>query len=160
VAATVAFGMGIDKPDVRYVFHTDLPSSIEAYYQEIGRAGRDGKEADVHMLFGAGDIRLRKQFIEQEDNSDEDHKRREVSRLNSLITYAEASTCRRQTLLQYFGEETESLKQVKDTANLTLLTSSLAKRPKSLLKPTTMKSVLLRKARILLAQNGKVSCVR
>ena len=107
VAATIAFGMGIDKPDVRYVFHTDLPSSIEAYYQEIGRAGRDGKEADVHMLFGAGDIRLRKQFIEQEENSDEDHKRREVSRLNSLITYAEASTCRRQTLLQYFGEESE-----------------------------------------------------
>lgn len=107
VAATVAFGMGIDKPDVRYVFHTDMPSSIEAYYQEIGRAGRDGKEADVHMLFGAGDIRLRKQFIDQETNSDEDHKRREVSRLNSLIIYAEASTCRRQTLLQYFGEEIE-----------------------------------------------------
>lgn len=107
VAATVAFGMGIDKPDVRYVFHTDLPGSIEAYYQEIGRAGRDGKEADVHMLFGAGDIRLRKQFIEQETNSSEDHKRREVSRLNSLITYSEASTCRRQTLLAYFGEETK-----------------------------------------------------
>ena len=105
VAATVAFGMGIDKPDVRYVFHTDLPASIEAYYQEIGRAGRDGKEADVHMLFGAGDIRLRKQFIEQENNSSEDHKRREVSRLNSLITYAEASSCRRQSLLAYFGED-------------------------------------------------------
>lgn len=110
VAATVAFGMGIDKPDVRYVFHTDLPSSIEAYYQEIGRAGRDGKEADVHMLFGAGDIRLRNQFIEQESASSEDHKRREVARLNSLITYAEASSCRRQTLLAYFGEETEPCK--------------------------------------------------
>ena len=106
VAATVAFGMGIDKPDVRYVFHTDMPSSIEAYYQEIGRAGRDGKEADVHMLFGAGDIRLRKQFIEQETGSSEDHKRREVSRLGSLVTYAEATGCRRQTLLNYFGEET------------------------------------------------------
>ena len=105
VAATIAFGMGIDKPDVRYVFHTDLPASIEAYYQEIGRAGRDGKPADVHMLFGAGDIRMRKQFIEQETNSGEDHKRREISRLNSLITYAEASSCRRQTLLNYFGEE-------------------------------------------------------
>lgn len=110
VAATVAFGMGIDKPDVRYVFHTDLPSSIEAYYQEIGRAGRDGKEADVHMLFGAGDIRLRNQFIEQESASSEDNKRREVARLNSLITYAEASSCRRQTLLAYFGEETEPCK--------------------------------------------------
>jgi len=106
VAATIAFGMGIDKPDVRYVFHTDLPSSIEAYYQEIGRAGRDGNKADVHMLFGAGDIRLRKQFIEDETGSDEAHKRRELSRLNSLITYAEASSCRRQTILNYFGEET------------------------------------------------------
>ena len=117
VAATVAFGMGIDKPDVRYVFHTDLPSSIEAYYQEIGRAGRDGKEADVHMLFGAGDIRLRNQFIEQETNSDEDHKRREISRLNSLITYAEASTCRRQTLLAYFGEESEPCKNCDNCLN-------------------------------------------
>ncbi|KAG1700463.1 ATP-dependent DNA helicase RecQ [Nymphon striatum] len=110
VAATVAFGMGIDKPDVRYVFHTDLPASIEAYYQEIGRAGRDGKDADVHMLFGAGDIRLRKQFIEQESNSSEDHKRREISRLNSLITYAEASSCRRQTLLGYFGEDAKTVR--------------------------------------------------
>lgn len=108
IAATIAFGMGIDKPDVRFVFHTDLPSSMEAYYQEIGRAGRDGLEADVHMLFGAGDIRLRKQFIDQEEASDEDHKRRELSRLGSLIAYAEATSCRRQTLLSYFGEDTRA----------------------------------------------------
>ena len=106
VAATIAFGMGIDKPDVRFVFHTDLPGSVEAYYQEIGRAGRDGQPADAMMVFGAGDIRLRRQFIEQED-TDDDHRRREVSRLNSLVTYAEAQGCRRQTLLAYFGDSTE-----------------------------------------------------
>ncbi len=106
MAATIAFGMGIDKPDVRFVFHTDLPGSVEAYYQEIGRAGRDGDKAEAMMVFGAGDIRLRRQFVEQED-TDEDHKRREMARLNSLITYAEAQGCRRQTLLAYFGEITE-----------------------------------------------------
>ncbi|WP_040305760.1 DNA helicase RecQ [Ahrensia sp. R2A130] len=107
VAATIAFGMGIDKPDVRFVFHTDLPGSVEAYYQEIGRAGRDGDPADSMMIFGAGDIRLRRQFIEQADGADDDHKRREVSRLNALITYAEAQSCRRQTLLAYFGDESQ-----------------------------------------------------
>ncbi|NKB53824.1 MAG: DNA helicase RecQ [Rhizobiaceae bacterium] len=106
VAATIAFGMGIDKSDVRFVFHTDLPGSVEAYYQEIGRAGRDGEPADAMMVFGPGDIRLRRQFIEQED-TDDDHRRREVSRLNSLVTYAEAQGCRRQTLLAYFGDPTE-----------------------------------------------------
>lgn len=104
VAATIAFGMGIDKPDIRYVFHTDLPGSIEAYYQEIGRAGRDGDAADAMMVFGAGDIRLRRQFIEQQD-CDDGHKRREVARLNALVSYAEAQGCRRQTLLAYFGNE-------------------------------------------------------
>ena len=64
VCATIAFGMGIDKPDVRFVFHADLPSSLDAYYQEIGRAGRDGEAAVAHMVFGLGDIRLRRQFIE------------------------------------------------------------------------------------------------
>ncbi len=106
MAATVAFGMGIDKPDVRFVFHTDLPGSVEAYYQEIGRAGRDGDPADAMMIFGPGDIRLRRQFIEQAD-SDDDHKRRETSRLNSLVIYAEAQGCRRQTLLAYFGDKSE-----------------------------------------------------
>ncbi|MEM9734739.1 MAG: DNA helicase RecQ [Pseudomonadota bacterium] len=106
MAATVAFGMGIDKPDVRFVFHTDMPASVEAYYQEIGRAGRDGDPADAMMIFGMGDIRLRRQFIDQED-TDDDHKRREVARLNALVTYAEAQTCRRQTLLAYFGDTIE-----------------------------------------------------
>ena len=67
MAATIAFGMGIDKPDVRYVFHTDMPSSLEAYYQEMGRAGRDGAPAEAHMLFGLGDIRMRRMFIDQEE---------------------------------------------------------------------------------------------
>ena len=67
IVATIAFGMGIDKADVRYVFHTDLPGSVEAYYQEIGRAGRDGSPAEAHMLYGLEDIRMRRQFIEDED---------------------------------------------------------------------------------------------
>ena len=103
MTATIAFGMGIDKPDVRYVFHTDLPGSLEAYYQEIGRAGRDGQPAEAHMLFGLGDIRMRRMFIEQEEASAE-HKRRAHARLATLIGYCETASCRRQILLNYFGE--------------------------------------------------------
>ncbi|MEM1378407.1 MAG: DNA helicase RecQ [Pseudomonadota bacterium] len=106
MAATIAFGMGIDKPDVRFVFHTDLPGSVEAYYQEIGRAGRDGDPADAMMVYGQGDIRMRRQFIEDEQTDDE-HQQREVARLNALVSYAEAQTCRRQTLLSYFGDQSE-----------------------------------------------------
>jgi ATP-dependent DNA helicase RecQ len=106
MVATIAFGMGIDKSDVRFVFHTDLPGSLEAYYQEIGRAGRDGGPAEAHMLFGLEDIRMRRVFIDQED-AGEDRKRREHARLNMLLAYCEASNCRRQMLLQYFGEASE-----------------------------------------------------
>ena len=106
MVATIAFGMGIDKADVRFVFHTDLPGSLEAYYQEIGRAGRDGGPAEAHMLFGLEDIRMRRVFIDQED-AGEDRKRREHARLNMLLAYCEASSCRRQMLLQYFGEASQ-----------------------------------------------------
>ncbi len=106
MVATIAFGMGIDKPDVAYVFHTDLPGNLEAYYQEIGRAGRDGRAAEAHMLFGSGDIRMRRMFIDNEEASDE-HKRRAHGRLGTLIGYCEAVQCRRQILLQYFGEAAE-----------------------------------------------------
>ncbi len=106
MVATIAFGMGIDKPDVAYVFHTDLPGNLEAYYQEIGRAGRDGRAAEAYMLFGSGDIRMRRMFIDNEEASDE-HKRRAHGRLGTLIGYCEAVQCRRQILLQYFGEAAE-----------------------------------------------------
>jgi ATP-dependent DNA helicase RecQ len=106
MVATIAFGMGIDKPDIRYVFHTNLPGSMEAYYQEIGRAGRDGLPSDVWMLYGLDDLRMRRQFIDQ-DGQDEDHKRREHKRLDALLAYCEATQCRRATLLSYFGEDPE-----------------------------------------------------
>jgi len=106
MTATIAFGMGIDKPDVRFVFHSDLPGSIEAYYQEIGRAGRDGLPADATMLYGLDDIRMRRVFIEEEDSTPE-RRRREHQRLDALIGYCEAPECRRRTLLAYFGETTE-----------------------------------------------------
>ena len=106
MVATIAFGMGIDKPDVRFVLHTDLPGSMEAYYQEFGRAGRDGAPAQALMLYGLGDIRMRRQFIEQEGGG-EDRRRQEHKRLDALLAYCEAPQCRRQPLLAYFGEEAE-----------------------------------------------------
>ncbi|MBZ9907110.1 DNA helicase RecQ [Mesorhizobium sp. BR115XR7A] len=107
MVGTIAFGMGIDKPDVAFVFHTDMPGSLEAYYQEIGRAGRDGREAEAHMLYGLGDIRMRRLFIDDEDASSE-HKRRSHRRLDTLIGYCETAQCRRQVLLGYFGEEAQA----------------------------------------------------
>ncbi|SMO80787.1 DNA helicase RecQ [Ruegeria faecimaris] len=106
VVATVAFGMGIDKPDIRWVAHADLPKSIEAYYQEIGRAGRDGAPAETLTLFGADDIRLRRSQID-EGLAPSDRRMADHARLNALLGLAEALACRRQTLLGYFGEQTE-----------------------------------------------------
>ncbi|MHA6265337.1 DNA helicase RecQ [Aliiroseovarius sp. CAU 1755] len=106
VVATVAFGMGVDKPDIRWVAHSDLPKSIEAYYQEIGRAGRDGAPAETMTLFGADDIRLRRSQID-EGLAPAERRGADHGRLNALLGLAEAHGCRRQQLLGYFGETTQ-----------------------------------------------------
>jgi ATP-dependent DNA helicase RecQ len=105
VVATVAFGMGIDKPNVRWVVHYDLPKNIESYYQETGRAGRDGLPAEALLLFGYGDIAIARSLIEGGGNPEQ--VRIELHKLNAMIGFAEPLSCRRRTLLAYFGEHRE-----------------------------------------------------
>ncbi len=103
MVATIAFGMGIDKPDVRFVAHLDLPKSVEGYYQETGRAGRDGQAANAWMTYGLSDVVQLSRMIEQSD-ADDSHKRVERHKLDAMLGYCETVTCRRQMLLEYFAE--------------------------------------------------------
>ena len=104
MVATIAFGMGIDKPDVRFVCHVDLPKSIESYYQETGRAGRDGKHSDAWMLYGLKDVMMQKMILDNSPANDQ-IKRITQNSLNSMFSLCEVISCRRQVLLGYFGEE-------------------------------------------------------
>ena len=106
MVATIAFGMGIDKPDVRFVAHLDMPKTVEAYYQETGRAGRDGEAADAWMIYGLQDVIKLRQMMASSEGSDA-HKRAEQHRLNAMLGLCEITTCRRQSLLNYFGETLE-----------------------------------------------------
>ena len=104
MVATVAFGMGIDKPNVRFVAHLDLPKSMEGYYQETGRAGRDGLPADAWMVYGLGDVASMRQMLDGTD-APEERKRLERQKLDALLGFCESTACRHQTILRYFGEE-------------------------------------------------------
>lgn len=114
MVATVAFGMGIDRPDVRFVAHLDLPDSIEAYYQETGRCGRDGLPAEAWMVYGMQDVVMRRQMVDKSEGNDE-HKRVEHHKLGALLGLCETVSCRRKLLLNYFGDSTQKNCQNCDT---------------------------------------------
>ena len=104
IVATIAFGMGIDKPDVRFVAHLDLLKSVEAYYQETGRAGRDGEPANAWMVYGLSDVIKLRQMLES-SQAEEQFKRVEQHKLNAMLGLCEITSCRRHALLKYFDEE-------------------------------------------------------